>query len=160
MRDGGDEIGAYGGDGGAGACRARGREQAEREERDPRADDDEAPPRAARRQHERRIAGGTRGDGPGPLREIGRWIDRDQRRVEEQERERARRDRLLPGRVERARDATASFVDHGVGRRAGISCDLRHLLKDVVEVVVARPLEIDGDAEHAVEPFSAYCPRT
>ena len=95
MGDRGDEIGPHRRDGRARAGRARGGKEAERKKRNPRADDDQAPPGAARRQHERRVAGGTGCDSPRPLREIGRWIDRDQRGVEEQERKGARRDRLL-----------------------------------------------------------------
>src|SRR5687768_14028934 len=87
-----DEICADRRDGGARAGRASGRKKAQREQRDPRADDDEAPPGAARRQHERRIPCGTRGDSPGPLREIDRWIDRNQCGVEEQERKGTRGD--------------------------------------------------------------------
>ena len=36
-----------------------------------------------------------------------------------------------------------------------VARNLRHLIQDVVEIVVAGPLQIDGDAEDTVEPFAA-----
>ena len=108
MGDGRHEVGANCGDSGARAGGARGREKAECEERHPGAHDEEAPARTARRQDERRIARRARGDGPGSLLEIGRRIDREQRGIEEQDGEAARRDGLAsPARACPRHDARA-----------------------------------------------------
>ena len=48
------------------------------------------------------------------------------------------------------------LIDDRKGCCPGTSCDLRHLLQDVTEVVGARPFEIHGDAEHPVEPIPCH----
>ena len=144
VRDGGDEVGAHGRDGGARPCRAGRCEKTERQQRDARADHDEASPCAARREHEvgspaalaatvqdrcARSAGGSTATSVGSKKRTGKV------RVATA---------LAPNGVERAGDAAAAVVAHRKGGGAGVSGDLRHLLQDVVEIVAARPLQIDG----------------